>query len=191
MKFNILLIFGLVCLIGSSLARPVDEEINQENDPEAEAPKKPARPLIGRRPLAGRNNKPTSSTTTTAAPQEEEEPVEEAEYEDEEIQTSSTTEAPKKGLFKGGVRPFRSNDDLLATLKRRREQAVSNKSHVKVQSEPEQEAPIEPVTKASKTNGRRNRFSKDKSEAPAGAAEESPSTATSPVRTGRRFNVRN
>ena len=37
---------------------------------------------------------------------------------------TTTTEAPKKSLVRGGVRPFRSNEDLLAALKRRREQQV-------------------------------------------------------------------
>lgn len=57
--------------------------------------------------------------------QEDEEEIEEGDL--EEIQEpTTTTEAPKR--LKGGiVRPFRSNDELLATLKRRREQASSGK----------------------------------------------------------------
>lgn len=59
---------------------------------------------------------------------QDEEVVEEADYEEEQPQeASSTTEAPKKFIKSGIVRPFRSNDDLLATLKRRREQVVSSK----------------------------------------------------------------
>lgn len=42
-------------------------------------------------------------------------------------ESSSTTESQKK-LAGGIVRPFRSNDDLLAALKRRREQASNRKS---------------------------------------------------------------
>lgn len=50
----------------------------------------------------------------------------EEEVEEVPVEPSSTTEAPKK--LKGGiVRPFRSNDDLLAALKRRREQAANRK----------------------------------------------------------------
>jgi hypothetical protein len=40
------------------------------------------------------------------------------------VPATTTTEAPKKSLVRGGVRPFRSNEDLLAALKRRREQQV-------------------------------------------------------------------
>lgn len=59
--------------------------------------------------------------------QEEGEEVPEEEIEEiPEEQPSSTTESPKK-LRTGVVRPFRSNDDLLAALKRRREQAASSK----------------------------------------------------------------
>lgn len=57
---------------------------------------------------------------------QEEEPVEEGEEVEQQPdeQPSSTTETTKKFLKSGVVRPFRSNDDLLATLKRRREQAA-------------------------------------------------------------------
>ena len=44
--------------------------------------------------------------------------------EGDEVPVTTTTEAPKKSLVRGGVRPFRSNEDLLAALKRRREQQV-------------------------------------------------------------------
>lgn len=131
-------------------ARPAENEYEYEDEP-APAPKKPVgRPLIGRRnPLASKNNKATSTTTTTTteAPaqvslvifklglgltawlltnlQEEVEEPAEGDYVDEQQpETSSTTESSKKFLKSGVVRPFRSNDDLLATLKRRREQVV-------------------------------------------------------------------
>lgn len=50
----------------------------------------------------------------------------EEEVEEVPVEASSTTEAPKK-LRTGILRPFRSNDDLLAALKRRREQAANSK----------------------------------------------------------------
>lgn len=59
--------------------------------------------------------------------QEVDEEAGEAEYEDEvQPETSSTTETSKKFIKGGVLRPFRSNDDLLATLKRRREQVASS-----------------------------------------------------------------
>lgn len=59
---------------------------------------------------------------------QEEEEAGEVEYEDEvQPETSSTTEASKKFIKGGILRPFRSNDDLLATLKRRREQVATSK----------------------------------------------------------------
>lgn len=59
---------------------------------------------------------------------QEEEEAGEVEYEDDvEPETSSTTETSKKFIKGGILRPFRSNDDLLATLKRRREQVATSK----------------------------------------------------------------
>ena len=49
---------------------------------------------------------------------------EEAEEGQDDVPATTTTEAPKKSLVRGGVRPFRSNEELLAALKRRREQQV-------------------------------------------------------------------
>lgn len=61
-----------------------------------------------------------TTTTTTEAP---------AEYDDEEVEegveeaVTTTTEAPKRaGVRTGVVRPFRSNTDLIESLKRRRQQ---------------------------------------------------------------------
>lgn len=63
--------------------------------------------------------------------------VEESEIDEEPLDENiggeaavPTTEVPKK--FKAGsVRPFRSNDDLLAALKRRREQAATRNNIIK------------------------------------------------------------
>ncbi|KAL1116624.1 hypothetical protein AAG570_005096 [Ranatra chinensis] len=62
-----------------------------------------------------------SKTTSTEPPLEDptyyDEVVEEEQK--EELQTT-TTEAPKKTLLRGSVRPFKSNEDLLAALRKRR-----------------------------------------------------------------------
>ncbi|XP_053624051.1 uncharacterized protein LOC128682980 [Plodia interpunctella] len=72
-----------------------------------------------------------TTTTTTEPPQE-------AEYDEDypaegENQEPSTETPPSstegKKLVAGGVRPFRSNTDLLETLKRRRAQAAEAKLH--------------------------------------------------------------
>lgn len=65
--------------------------------------------------------------------QEEVEYEEEAEYGAEGEAADTATEAPPpstegKKLLGGGVRPFRSNTDLLETLKRRRAQAAEGKT---------------------------------------------------------------
>lgn len=59
-------------------------------------------------------------------PEYEDDPSAQKEYEDEASQssTTSTTEASKK-IGTGRVRPFRSNQDLLETLKRRRAEKVA------------------------------------------------------------------
>ncbi|KAF7276289.1 hypothetical protein GWI33_010700, partial [Rhynchophorus ferrugineus] len=131
----------------------------------------------------------------------EEEAPAEGDYEEEPqpVETSSTTEAPKKFLKGGIVRPFRSNDDLLATLKRRREQVVSNKSSrpapapVAREESGEVDSSAESVQKESKpaSSGRRGRFNKSKSSNEVPADEPSPAAAAAPARTGRgRFNGR-
>ncbi|XP_044266455.1 uncharacterized protein LOC123012526 [Tribolium madens] len=197
MKLNVIVLFALVFLIALTSARPAEEEYAEYEDEPAPPPKKtPARSsLIGRRnPLAARNAKTTSTTTATPpAEEEEEEVVDEAEGEEKQEQTSSTTEAPKKFLKGGIVRPFRSNDELLATLKRRREQAASNKhSKVNHASEAEESAPApvhnEPVSKPSRASAGRRRFNSAKNNEP--TAEEQPSSTAAPARTGRRFSSR-
>ncbi|XP_063546993.1 uncharacterized protein LOC134754607 isoform X2 [Cydia strobilella] len=114
----VILVACVACEV-SARARPQDE---------GEARAAPSRGLLKRGLLA--KGKPTSTTTTTTAPQEE------AEYEEEEYaegeQQEPSTEAPPsstegKKLVAGGVRPFRSNTDLLAALKRRRAQAAEAK----------------------------------------------------------------
>ncbi|CAK1554813.1 unnamed protein product [Leptosia nina] len=110
----------LFCLAWEATARPQDD-----SEPRAI----PARGLL-KRNLVGKG-KPTT-TTTTAAPQEEGDYEEEGDYPAEgEAQEPSTEAAPSstegKKLVAGGVRPFRSNTDLLEALKRRRAQAAEAK----------------------------------------------------------------
>jgi hypothetical protein len=71
--------------------------------------------LLSKRP----NSFQKSTTTTTAEPVEYEDEYgdEEENYEEVQETTTTTTEAPKKRPI---VRPFRSNEDLLAALKKRR-----------------------------------------------------------------------
>lgn len=99
--------------------------------------------LLLRRGNIGRQN-PLAKTTTTTPPPE----YAEDEYVDEEGEhaegdeaaeeapaagrgplvttTTTTTEAPKKNL-RPTIRPFRSNDDLLSALKKRRLESKNNK----------------------------------------------------------------
>lgn len=100
--------------------------------------------LLLRRGNIGRQN-PLAKTTTTTPPPE----YAEDEYVDEEGEqaegdeaaedapaaggrgplvttTTTTTEAPKKNL-RPSIRPFRSNDDLLSALKKRRLESKNNK----------------------------------------------------------------
>ncbi|CAH0684339.1 unnamed protein product, partial [Chilo suppressalis] len=94
---------------------------------ESEA-RSPSRAGLLKRGLKG---KPTT-TTTTQAPEEEVE-YDDADYAAEEQQEPSTEAPPSstegKKLVAGGVRPFRSNTDLLETLKRRRAQAAEQSKH--------------------------------------------------------------
>lgn len=199
MKFNLLCIFGLVCLIALCNARPADEEYAEYGEEPAPAPApKPTRPnpLKNRRnPLAGRSNG-KASTTTTAAPAK----VEESEIDEEPLDENiggeaavPTTEVPKK--FKAGsVRPFRSNDDLLAALKRRREQAATHKSAPKAVHQEEESGPVEatPAPSKNRVNNGRKRFNHNKAAASAEASNPEENAATpTPARAARRFPGRN
>ncbi|CAH4038903.1 uncharacterized protein LOC123718976 isoform X1 [Pieris brassicae] len=110
----------LVCFAWQTSARPQDD---------SESRAIPSRGLL-KRGLVGKG-KPTTSTTT-AAPEEEGDYDEEGDYPAEAEANEPSTEAPPsstegKKLVAGGVRPFRSNTDLLAALKRRRAQAAEAK----------------------------------------------------------------
>ncbi|XP_066253873.1 uncharacterized protein [Euwallacea similis] len=198
MKTKFIILCGLLALASICSARPAETEYEYEDEPAPPPKKAPARPLVGRRnPLAPQNKKAASTTTTTteaAAEVEVEEGAEGDYVEEQQQETSSTTETPKKFLKGGIVRPFRSNDDLLASLKRRREQVVSNKQIKPAPvSEPKEEV-AEPVQKESKpaaASGRRNRFSKPGKSAKSEEIPEESASTTTPARTGRgRFSAR-
>ncbi|XP_018322295.1 uncharacterized protein LOC108735010 [Agrilus planipennis] len=197
MKLKLLTAFlFLAVLINLCSARPAEEEYDYEEEP-APPPKPVARPIVGRRsPLirAGAGSKASTTTTTTPTPdlkENEEEIVEEELPEEEEAapaETSSTTESGRK--LKGGIlRPFRSNEDLLATLKKRREQAVSNKNHLKAQvHEPQESSPVaseaeKPATPSKpKLSSGRRKFNKNDN-----VNQDAEVSSSAPARTSRRF----
>ncbi|KAL6261217.1 hypothetical protein P5V15_008742, partial [Pogonomyrmex californicus] len=121
------------------VCRSAEEEYDyvEEAAPVTPAPTKPASGRLGGLLSSrGRANVPnvpgkkrTSAPSTTTKPVEQA-PVEEDELEGEDAfdenqeheAPTTTTESAKKLRNSGGVRPFRSNEDLLAALKRRRAQ---------------------------------------------------------------------
>ncbi|XP_045509661.1 uncharacterized protein LOC123705088 isoform X2 [Colias croceus] len=111
----------LACIAWQASARPQDD-----SEPRAI----PNRGLL-KRGLVGKG-KPTTTTTTAAPAEEDGDYEEEGDYPAEaEAQEPSTEAAPSstegKKLVAGGVRPFRSNTDLLEALKRRRAQVAEAK----------------------------------------------------------------
>lgn len=138
MKLTLFTIFAL-CII--AVCRSAEEEYDYEEEvaaPVTPAPA-PAKPAGGRlggllsargrpnvAPVGKKKVSPTQSTTSKPveqAPEEEDvESQEGLEDSQEHEAPTTTTESAKKLRNAGGVRPFRSNDDLLAALKRRRAQ---------------------------------------------------------------------
>ncbi|KAK1123866.1 hypothetical protein K0M31_008551 [Melipona bicolor] len=137
---------AILALIGISLiaaVRSAEEEYDYEEEPAAPVTPAPARPTSGRlggllssrgRVNVGRKPAATAAAQSTTAKaveqpaeveEEGEEELDDSQDQQEEIPTT-TTESSKK--VRGGVRPFRSNQDLLAALKRRRAQ-VGPSSH--------------------------------------------------------------
>lgn len=117
---------------------------------EGESRPSPSRGLLKRGLL---KSKPTT-TTTTLAPQDDAEYEEEADYPAEDAPEPSTEAPPPsstegKKLVAGGVRPFRSNTDLLETLKRRRAQAAEAKARGPVSTEA---APIQDGSETAKSS---------------------------------------
>ncbi|KAJ8737589.1 hypothetical protein PYW08_000184 [Mythimna loreyi] len=144
---KILPLFILVAIV-ASCARAQDDERPA-----------PARGLLKR----GGITKGKATTTTTPAPQDEVEYEDEGDYPAEGEQQEPSTEAPSsttegKKLVGNGVRPFRSNTDLLEILKRKRAQAAEAKLNgpATSTSSPAQDS-LDP-TKISYNNKSKKRF---------------------------------
>ncbi|XP_016910081.1 serine/threonine-protein kinase TAO2 isoform X1 [Apis cerana] len=141
MKLAIFAFIAMSCLI--AVVRSAEEEYDYEEEPAAPVTPAPARSGSGRlggllssrgRVSVGRKSAAPAAQSTTAKaieqPAAEAEEEEEEELEDNQEQEeapTTTTESSKK--VRGGVRPFRSNQDLLDALKRRRAQAGPTTSH--------------------------------------------------------------
>ncbi|XP_029666738.1 uncharacterized protein LOC115237673 [Formica exsecta] len=137
MKLTLFTIFAL-CIIAVCRSAE-EEEYDYEEEvaaPVTPAPTKPAGSRLGgllssrgRTNVATVGKKKVSPTqSTTSKPVEQAPEEDDVEGEDglensqEHEAPTTTTESAKKLRNAGGVRPFRSNDDLLAALKRRRAQ---------------------------------------------------------------------
>ncbi|XP_043499625.1 uncharacterized protein LOC122522502 [Polistes fuscatus] len=187
-----LTLFTLLALCLIATCRSTEEEYDYEEESAAAvvtpAPTKPAAPAPrlggllssrGRVNVGGRKATPTQSTTPKPVEQQPLEEEEEAEeplediHEQEEVLTT-TTESLKK--VRGGVRPFRSNEELIAALKRRRAQ-TGPISHSK-ESSGTQAAQTESTTPKSRTS------SSSRNKANGNSGGESRTTATSRGRFG-------
>ncbi|VVC90697.1 uncharacterized protein LOC126978255 [Leptidea sinapis] len=201
---RILLLFVTLSIVALTAARPQDES-------DARAVQRGG---LLKRGLVGKGKQTT--TTTTAAPQEEGDYEEEGDYPAEAEAQEPSTEAPPsstegKKLVAGGVRPFRSNTDLLAALKRRRAQVAEAKLNGNSQSNAaasqQQEVQTEAPVKANFSKKRfntatretrvedapapakpsRGRFGRPGSKAIQESEPEEQNEATTAPRTGRQF----
>ncbi|XP_015430542.1 PREDICTED: uncharacterized protein LOC107187061 [Dufourea novaeangliae] len=160
MKLALFALLATGCLI--AVARSEEEYDYEEEAAAPVTPVAPARPTPGRlggllssrgRVPAGRKG-PATTQSTTAKPVEQpveveeegEEELDENAEQQEEVQTT-TTESSK--IVRGGIRPFRSNQDLLAALKRRRAQVPSHRDTTSPSSPGESTTP---KAKASTSN---------------------------------------
>ncbi|XP_011881287.1 PREDICTED: uncharacterized protein LOC105569431 [Vollenhovia emeryi] len=135
MKLTLFTILAL-CII--AVCKSAEEEYDYEEEAEAPVTPAPTKPAGGRLggllssrgrvnvANVGKKKAPTQATTSKPveqAPEEDEVEGEDALDENQEHDApTTTTESAKKLRNNGGVRPFRSNEDLLAALKRRRAQ---------------------------------------------------------------------
>ncbi|KAK2581379.1 hypothetical protein KPH14_005066 [Odynerus spinipes] len=160
-----LTLFTLLALCLIAACRSAEEEYDYEEEPAAVVSPTPSKPaaaagrLGGLLSSRGRVNvgrkAATPAQSTTAKPVEQPQPVEEEEeveevledVEEQEEVVTTTTESLKK--VHGGVRPFRSNEDLIAALKRRRAQAGPS-SHTRESSATQPQA--ESTTPRSRTS---------------------------------------
>ncbi|XP_018373555.1 PREDICTED: histone deacetylase HDT2 [Trachymyrmex cornetzi] len=133
-----LTLFTILALGIIAVCKSAEEEYDYEEEvpaPVTPAPTKPAGGRLGgllssrgRATIPNVGKKKTPAQPTTPKPVEQEPEEDEVEGEDvvdeneENEAPTTTTESAKKLRNNGGVRPFRSNEDLLAALKRRRAQ---------------------------------------------------------------------
>ncbi|XP_076300244.1 uncharacterized protein LOC143218728 isoform X2 [Lasioglossum baleicum] len=161
MKLALFALLATGCLI--AVARSEEEYDDYEEEVAAPAPVTPSAPakttsgrLGGLLSSRGRVNVgrkgPATTQGTTAKPVEQpaeaEEEVELEENQDQQEEVPTTTTESSK-IVRGGVRPFRSNQDLLAALKRRRAQVPSHRETAASQSTGESTTP---KSKASTSN---------------------------------------
>lgn len=165
-----LALFTILALCIIAVCRSAEEEYDYEEEEAAAAPVTPAPTkrtgglgsLLSSRgranvaPVGGKKRvSPTQSTTSKPIEQAPEEDDVEGEdgYEDNQNQEAptTTTESAKK-LRNGGVRPFRSNEDLLAALKRRRAQTGPSSHPRETASTPSAIEHTTAKTKASTNN---------------------------------------
>ncbi|XP_026497095.1 uncharacterized protein LOC113401398 [Vanessa tameamea] len=196
------LIVFIACLLYQTAARPQDDS----------EPRSASNRGLLKRGLVSK----AKTTTTTAAPQEEEEYEDEAEYPEGEAQEPSTETPPSstegKKLVGNGIRPFRSNTDLLEALKRRRAQVAEAKNQgnsapsvAQPLSDGQTEAPVKAnfskkrfntATRETKTDEApapapakpsRGRFGRPSSKSIQEVEPEEQNDTTPPARTGRTF----
>ncbi|XP_013145872.1 PREDICTED: uncharacterized protein LOC106109022 isoform X1 [Papilio polytes] len=189
----------LTCLAWQASARAQDD---------SEARAAPSRGLLKR----GLLTKGKATTTTTPAPQDDVEYEDDAEYADGDAQEPSTEAPPSstegKKLVSGGVRPFRSNTDLLEALKRRRAQVAEAKINGQSSSNVDGEAVAKssynkkrfntatretnvedaPPAAPAPSKPSRSRFGRPSSRSFQEAEAEEQNDAAPPARTGRTFS---
>ncbi|XP_020300327.1 uncharacterized protein LOC109863988 [Pseudomyrmex gracilis] len=171
-----LTLFTLLALCIIAVCKSAEEEYDYEEEaaaapPVTPAPAKPAGGRLGgllsprgRTNVAAANvgKKRAPATQSTTSKPVEQAPEEDADAEDEEVLEESqehdapttTTESTKKLRSNGGVRPFRSNEDLLNALKRRRAQ-IGSSSHSRESASTHSAAEhTTPKSKVTTTNNR-------------------------------------
>ncbi|XP_017888795.1 helicase SWR1 isoform X2 [Ceratina calcarata] len=156
MKLAIFSMVAIGCLI--AVVSSADEDYDYEEEPAASpvtpAPTKSSRlgGLLSSRGRVNVGRKPAATAASTTAKaieqpaeteEEGEEELDENQEQQEEVLTT-TTEASKK--VRSGVRPFRSNQDLLAALKRRRSQVGTSNHRESTQTAAESTTPKSKAT---------------------------------------------
>jgi len=140
LKNTVLVVFGSLLLVGFATSQDSQKRTS----------------LLNKR--AGTRNVFQKSTTTTEEPIYDDEeyveggqltPENEEQYEDQSASTTSTTTTEATRKVGISVRPFRSNEDLLSALKKRRLNEKNNKSSA-TQKPVQEEKQAEPEVKTTK-----------------------------------------